>query len=68
MGIELEEGGWWVKTLTAPGEGGAAARYLCCRGAGRQVEYEYRSVAAVRASAPQVCPAVPAFETHAQSK
>ena len=56
MGIELEEGGWWVKTLTAPGEGGAAARYLCCRGAGRQVEYEYRSVAAVRASAPHVGP------------
>ena len=50
VGIELEED-WWVKTLTSPVAGGAAARYLCCRGAGRRVEYEYRSVAALRANA-----------------
>ena len=57
VGIEHEEGGWWVKTLTAPDVGGGAARYLCCRGAGRRVEYEYRSVAALRANAPLVCAA-----------
>ena len=56
VGIEHEEG-WWVKTLTAPDVGGGAARYLCCRGAGRRVEYEYRSVAALRANAPLVCAA-----------
>ena len=59
VGIELERD-WWVKTLTAPVVGGGAARYLCCRGAGRRVEYEYRSVAAVRANAPLVCAAAPA--------
>ena len=52
VGIEQERGGWWVKTLTTPVVGGGAARYLCCRGAGRRVEYEYRSVAALRANAP----------------
>lgn len=65
LGLELEAG-WWTKTTTAPGVGGDA-RYMCCRGAGRHVEYEYRSVAAVRASAecanaPLACPHVDAVE------
>ena len=51
LGLELEAG-WWTKTTTAPGAGDDA-RYLCCRGAGRRVEYEYRSVATVRASIPE---------------
>ena len=49
VGIELEEG-WWAKTRTVAE--GAADEYVCCRGAGRRVEYQYRSVASVRANAP----------------
>eukprot|EP00962_Isochrysis_galbana_P014175 scaffold4036_cov115-Isochrysis_galbana.AAC.8 len=41
IGTMLEDG-WWVKARTVAGEGGQPARYLCCRGAGRQVEYTYR--------------------------
>jgi hypothetical protein len=41
IGTMLEDG-WWVKARTVDGEGGQPARYLCCRGAGRQVEYSYR--------------------------
>ena len=40
--IELEEGGWWVKTLTVPGEGGGAA--------GRRY-YLYRSLSVLEAAA-----------------
>ena len=43
----------------APDVGGGTARYLCCRGAGRRVDYEYRSVVALRANVPLVYAAVP---------
>ena len=42
VGTELADG-WWVKARTAPPPG-VAAQYLCCRGAGRRVEYQYKCV------------------------
>ena len=59
VGIELEEG-WWTKARMRPVAAGVFPHYLCCRGAGRRVEYEYRDVAAVQASTPALCAAAKA--------
>ncbi|KAL1503822.1 hypothetical protein AB1Y20_012289 [Prymnesium parvum] len=39
VGVELEDG-WWVKARLCEEGAGGGARYVCCRGAGREVEYK----------------------------